>query len=388
MDKDIERALSKSKIGIITTGTHFLSSITFSMQHVMDESINTADVDGKIVRYNPNFFMKLPPTGRIFVMAHESWHVALNHLGRTGTKDHELYGKAADYVINLILVTAGFIMPKVTIEMLKNAPPGSDIKEGDNLGLLNYRFEGMSTDEVYEILKKEDPPKPTMMDGDLRPASSPEEAKEIQESIKQNIVKAIARSKLSGTDEPGSIPGEIQRLIHKLLNPKLPWETLLRRFLIEVVKNDYTWKRPNKRFFPDFILPSQHSNSLGHLALVIDTSMSFTDKQATAALSEIRYIHRLFKPSKLTVMTCDARIHDIYEIGPNDRVDDLKFNGGGGTRFEPVFKHFEKKPPQALIYFTDLYANPITKQPKYPVIWICSSQHTPALIGRTIYLKD
>ena len=391
MDKEIERALSKAKIDIIETGTHFLSAITFSMVHVMTKDIATACVDGKTVSYNPHFFMILEPTGRTFVMAHESWHVALNHIGRAvalSDEDRKIYFQAADYVINLILVNSGFLMPKVTEKMIQYAPPGSDIKLGDTVGLLDSRFEGMSTDEVFKILKEEAPPPQTMLDDDVCLMGTSEEQVEVEEEIKQIIVRAITRSKLAEGENPGDIPNEVQRTINKLLNPKLPWETLLRRFLTNTAKDNYTWKKPNRRFFPEFILPSQFSSSLGHLVFVLDTSCSLSDKQSTAALSEMRYVHRTFKPAKLTIMTCDRIIHDIYEIGPNERIEDLKFNGGGGTSFHPVFEHFKKKPPQALIYFTDLRARQITEKPKYPVMWICNSNHKPALIGKTIYLKD
>lgn len=385
MDKDT--ALSKAKIDIITKGSKFLSTITFSMKHVWCEDISIADVDGTTVRYNPKFFMLLEPKERVFLLAHESWHIALNHLTREGDRDRKIYNQAGDYVINQLLVDAGMSMPKISQKIINEYATKPGTKVGTAIGLQDNRFKGMSSDQVYDILIKENPsnPKSSMMDGDIKQPKSEEQCKEVEEKVKDTLVKAMARSKMAG-EEPGTVPGEIERLIDDLINPKLPWQQLLERFLSDRSKDDYSWKRPNKRFFPDFILPSQFSESLGHIAMVFDTSCSFTDKDLAEAMSEVRHVHKTFKPEKLTLMSCDWKVQDVYTIGPHERIQDLKFGGGGGTSFDPVFSYFEDNPPQALIYFTDLYAAPLEVIPKYPVIWICNSEHPAHPVGQTIYI--
>jgi len=374
---DKDTALTKAKIGILITGSKFLSTITFSLKHEWDNTINppTANTKGKVIKYHPDFFMSLTPEERIFLIAHESWHVALNHLTRGSNKDFSIYNKAADYIINLMLVDAGFIMPK---------------KDGKNIGLLDYQYKGMSTDQVYDLLKNnpnhQKNNSSSIMDGDIQPSASTEASEALEVDIKVILTKALTASKMAG-EKPGTIPGDIEREINELINPKLPWQKLLARFLTQFTKEQYSWKKPNKRFFPDMILPSLHSNTLGHVAIANDTSGSLFKEEQTAIVTEITQIHRTYKPDKLTILDCDYKIHNTYTVGPSDKIQDLKFKGGGGTSFFPVFDYFKKDPPILLIYFTDLYAEQITEVPPYPVIWVCTSKHKPAYIGTTIYLE-
>jgi len=365
MDKD--KALSKAKMGILIEGSKFLVTIVFSMNHVWDEAIPTAATNGKEVKYNPDFFMSLSPEERIFIIAHEAWHTALNHLTRGENKDQGLYNQAGDYVINQLLVDAGMKMPKG--------------------GLLNFEYKGLSTDQIYELLEVDPNSKNRgyTLEGDIEQNLSEEEKEELEVTTKLTLVKALAKAKMA-KESIGTIPNEVIRLIDDLINPKLPWEDLLQRFLTDRINDDFTWSRPNKYFLPEYILPSQYSETLGHIAIAIDTSGSLSKKELTSFLSEINYIHKTFKPSKLTILDCDYKIHNVYEITDSENIMDLEFTGNGGTSFHPVFNYLEDKAPQALIYFTDLYAEPIKKTPDYPILWICTSDHTEAKVGETIYL--
>ena len=62
--KDLERAFNKAKVGIIAGKSVFLSTILFSLKHVWDESIQTANVDGITMRLNPDWFYELPSQNR------------------------------------------------------------------------------------------------------------------------------------------------------------------------------------------------------------------------------------------------------------------------------------------------------------------------------------
>lgn len=398
MESELDTTLSQAKIGILNTKNTFIASIIFDLVHEWDNTIDTAATNGIKVKYNPKFFMALKKQERVFVVLHEAWHVALQHVtavgpNRVGDRNLDIFYKAGDYVINLMLINSGCTMPLISKELLKVFPEIPVSKLGEPFGLVDHAFKGLSTDQVYELIKDDPENQHESFMGndiDLGKGES-EEGNEaashvIQAKVTASIVRAMTKSKLAGEDV-GTIPGEVKRLVDKLINPKLPWEQLLRRFLNDANQEDFSWKKINRRFFPDYLLPSLHSEALGHIVVAIDTSGSLSNKGITAITSEIKYIHRKFSPEKMTILSCDWDINNVDIINPQDRIEDLDLLGGGGTSFFPVFKYCDKNPPVALIYFTDLYATPITKQPNYPVLWVCTSEHERAEIGQTIYLE-
>ena len=58
----------------------------------------------------------------------------------------------------------------------------------------------------------------------------------------------------------------------------------------------------------------------------------------------------------------------------------IKFKGGGGTRFTPVFDYMKDNPCEAqiLIYFTDGYGDKPAKPP-YPVMWVITPEGKNAI---------
>jgi predicted metal-dependent peptidase len=366
METNLEGKLLKAKIELMTRSA-FISTIALSMQHVITEATKTADVNGKVVRYNPKFLEGQTIAQFAGLMAHECWHVAFQHLARRGDRDPMIWNFAGDFIINSMLIKAGFEIPIG--------------------GLLSKKYdEEWSTDQVYDDLIKEG----TEFDEealmlDLRSdGGGGGKGIELDSHITNIIVRARTQSQISGK-AAGEIPDEIQRMIDELLNPKLPWPVILNRFLDQRVKEDYSWARRNRRFSTAY-MPSLHNHGLGHLTFAIDTSGSISDCELQEMLSEIKGIQQVFNPEHMTIIDCDSVIHTVYEVDQNTEIMDLKFSGGGGTAFQPVLDYVEKNPTQALVYFTDLYGEDELEPVNYPILWICNSDHEPATIGETVYV--
>ena len=360
--------LRHSKIDLMTKSV-FLSTICLSLKHEFSEVIPTAATNGLSILYNPDFLNGLSPAERTGLLAHEVWHVAFSHLTRVGTRDKMIWNKAGDYVINYMLTAAGFTIPKG--------------------GLYDERFREMSTEEVYEIIKEEpdDSHGGSDFEVDLLDPPPGLTSKDVESKITDMIIKAQIQSKIANKDK-GEIPGEISRAIDKLINPRLPWYEILQRYMSDLVKDDYSWAKPNKRFYPTYYLPSQQSYTIGQIVVAIDTSGSVNQEELTEMLTEIENIRDTFKPNKLTIIDCDAEIHNVFEIEKYDNILDLKFHGYGGTDFQPVIDYCNEISPEVLIYFTDLYADEVRDVGEYPILWICTSdnKHTQP-VGETIYLK-
>lgn len=365
--RTVEDYLNHAKITLMSKSV-FLSTICLSLKHEFTEDIPTAGTNGLSILYNPTFFASLTAPERAGLLAHEVWHVAFNHLTRVGDRDKLIWNYAGDYVINLMLTDSGYTIPKG--------------------GLYDTQYANMATEEVYEKIKKDSPEEhggSNFMEDLLDPPPGMK-ASDVASNVTDVIVRAQLQSRIAGKDK-GEIPNEISRAIDELINPKLPWNQILMRFLTDMVKDDYTWSRPNRRFFPNHYLPSQHSPTIGEVVVAIDTSGSVSLEELTEMLSEVECIRDTFKPEKLTIIDCDYKIHNEFKIKQHDNILDLKFTGDGGTSFQPVIDYCDERNPEVLIYFTDLYADDVVPVGDYPVLWICTSDHSPASMGETIYIN-
>ena len=364
MEIDLENKLLKAKIDLMSRSV-FISTIALSVRHIITDSVETAATDNLTIEYNPAFITKLTIPELCGLMAHECWHIAYMHLLRRGERDPLIWNYAGDYVINNGLIKAGFELPQG--------------------GLIDSKYDSeWSTDQVYDAIYT-DPPKGSNVILDVmgEPASGTEDDPKSAQAVKDILVRAQTQSQMSGK-ESGEIPAEISRIIDKLLNPKVPWEVVLNKFLDQRIHDEYSWARRNRRH--KAYMPSLYNYGLGHLTFAIDTSGSQDDDDLIGTLSEIKGIRDTFNPEKMTILDCDASIHNVYTIDQNTNIMDLKFSGGGGTRFQPVLDYITENPVQALVYFTDLYGENHLDEVSYPILWICNSDHEPAPIGTTVYV--
>ena len=340
---DLESKLLKAKVELMTRSV-FISTICLSVKHIITKLVPTAAVSATTIRYNPKLLESLTVQQLAAVIAHECWHLAFQHGARRGDRDHLIWNAAGDYVINLMLNKNGLQLPK--------------------WALMDSKYADMSTDQVYDDLiknKVDFTPEDLMVDLSDDPLDA-------NSNVTDIIIRAHTQAKASGCNMKGEIPDEIARTIDELLNPK------------------FSWDRRNRRYRHAY-MPSLHSYGLGHLTFAIDTSGSVSDDALQGMLSEIKGIRDTFSPERMTIIDCDARIHNIHEIDQTTDILSLKFNGGGGTSFQPVLDYVSDNPTQALVYFTDLYGEENLEKVEYPIMWICTSDHEPATIGETVYVN-
>ncbi len=358
---DKQQALNKAKINLMSRAdSAFFTTVCFSLKFMWDETIPTAATNGTAIKINSKFFMSLNPEERVFLLIHESMHVAYLHMDRLQTRDPAKFNVAADHVINLMLIERGFQMPKV--------------------GLADPIYKGMSTEEVYNLLPAQDPSKTDM---DIQPSDIPSE--ELEQAVQDILVRASIQSKMQN-DKAGSIPGEIQIFLDKLLDPKLPWNRILQKFLHSMSKNDYTFRKPNRRYFPDHYLPSLYSEKLTNLAIAVDTSGSVSDTDFLRFISEIHCILRMMKPDKITLIQFDTGIKEVSQVRSVQELSKVAFSGRGGTRIEPVLQWANENKPQALLVFTDGHFRFSNEDTKTKTIWLIhDNKKFVAPFGKTIH---
>jgi predicted metal-dependent peptidase len=170
----------------------------------------------------------------------------------------------------------------------------------------------------------------------------------------------------------GNCPAHAKRLCDELVNPKVDWRQVLRKFVEQRAKTRYDWSTPNRRYIAQgLFLPSRHSRELGDIVLVMDTSGSIDDEVMKQFAGELGGILEDFPTARVKVLYCDAEVYDGGEFTAQDVPFRLEGKGGGGTDFRPVFNMIrdEMETPKAVIYLTDLLGTFPDYEPEYPVLW-------------------
>jgi len=379
-----DKAISRAKMQIMhMKNTVFYATILFSLKLIWDESRETAATNGTDLIINPIWFLDLSEPKRIGLVLHEVLHVALSHMTRRGDRNPRVWNIAADHVINLTLLKAGYELP-----------------DG---GLWDSRFKGKSTEQVYTILideVHEDEANGGLgADGMAIPGGMdidcPVEEKDI-EVVEKAVAGIVQNAKIiadGASQMAGNAHNEALVQMQKVLNPELPWGVILMNYLTGIAKNDFTWKRPNRRYMPDYYLPTAYSENLGVIAEAVDASTSVEDREFASFIAATIDLQETMTPEKITVLTFDTKIRDVQEILPDTNIlEELEFHGRGGTNIQPVLQWAQDNNPVVLLVFTDGdFRWPDKKYwPDCPVVWLIhNDKHEgfKAPFGEVIFYK-
>ena len=201
---------------------------------------------------------------------------------------------------------------------------------------------------------------PTDEDEDGDPPPSEQEWKE-----RVMVARQVATSQGKGSDG-------LNRMVEDAVRPRLDPRALLMRFFTERAMADYSWKTPNVRYQGlGVYLPSLQDNTLGRIALWVDTSGSMDDVALAFARGIVESVIDECKPASVDIYYADdgVRQYDHFEQG-----DPLVWrpNGGGGTDFRPTFKAIaeQDEQPVCIVGITDLEGTLPDREPDVPSIFL------------------
>lgn len=346
------KALDKAKVELMSSpNSAFISTVCFSMKCLWKAEIPTAMTNGRAIWFNPYSYLALTPGQQLSRLLHETWHPALLHLDRVGNRNPRIWNMACDYFINLMLTDAGY--------------------EKIETWLWEPDYRGMSADEIYKLLVDNQPPGgfPEFDDEDLEPPKDEPERIDLQCHMDQVLIRAVMHSKMAG-DAPGTVPGMVQTYLDKLMNPILPWYRILLKHMHGLNKNDYSWKKPNRRYFPEHHLPSLYSESLDEIAAFVDISGSVSDADFTQTVSEVHSVIRQFRPRLLHFGQFDTEIKSMRKIKTVKELINTEFHGRGGTLIRPVIEWIAQNKPKLTLIFSDGGFRHYPEDPGTPVIWL------------------
>ncbi|UZA02945.1 DUF2201 family putative metallopeptidase [Moraxella bovis] len=360
----VKNLVSYAKIRLFNqSGMAFTSSLCSMLETVITDEVPYGATNGKQLLINPKTFMELTDNEQVFLLAHETLHVAYIHTLRRDDRDHQIFNMACDYVINLELVNQGMTMIQGV--------------------LLDRKYHGMSSEEVYDLLIKDNKPKPNNPLGDdIIPSDET-----ATEEITGKIIQAVHQAQRS--NNYGSVPDGVKRYIENLHKPKINWKAVLKRFMLNAGKADYSWKKPRKKLLNQgFYLPSINSFGLSKVTFAIDTSGSVDDEMFGQFISEIHHVFKQLNPDSIDLMLFDTSVKVHKPIKSINELKKVELIGCGGTKLVDTLEKYKKTDSKALIVITDGYFNTRLVNPKKPVLWVIfDNPQFTAPFGKVIHFK-
>ena len=365
-----------ARVGLLLRHPFFGNMATRLRILAADDWLPTAAVDGRNLYYNTQFFNAMNNKEIEFVVAHEILHMVFDHLGRREDRHPMLYNIAADYKVNNLLVRDRIGTKPSIVDCFQDFKYEADTSEDIYDKLFEDAKEaGKELQELLEQLDQEG----EMLDEHLddgdgngeegeeekdangnsvskkRPKYSKEELKKIRDEIKEGMMTA---AQAAGA---GNTPGEVQRMIKELTEPKMNWREILQQQIQSVIKNDFTFARPNRKsWHTGAILPGQDFDETIDIAVALDMSGSIGNAQAQDFLGEIKGIMDQYADYNIKVWCFDTKVYNEQDFSADGGEDLLNYEifGGGGTDFMANWEYMKEKDyvPKKFIMFTDGYA--------------------------------
>ncbi|TIH14075.1 hypothetical protein D0S45_13515 [Marinifilum sp. JC120] len=415
-----DRKLLKARADLLLQHP-FFGSLCLRMEPQEDRTCDGTWTDGKKFAYNPHFVDKLSHEELQGVLAHTIMHPACQHHKRRGNRDERLWNMACDYSINWILLEAGFDLPegflddekyhgknaediftdltknfdqagnpeigkkqdgpkRIDVEYEDGDGEGNDLESGDDDERSQTGDKGESSAEGMDSDEIEDSEGDTDQEqsadpggtGEVRDADEAESGDgDSGDETDKDWLLALAQATNQARD-CGDLPGGLERLVEKLLYPKLDWRELLDRFISARARNDYAWTPPNRRYLHmGLYLPSLSTEQLPEVVLAVDTSGSIAPQELEQFAAELSSILEAYDTT-IRVLWCDIEITGEQVFSRADLPLELQPQGGGGTDFRPVFNFIEHKniAPACLVYLSDMECGQFPEhEPDYPVLW-------------------
>ena len=415
--------MSKAR-AVLVLDQPFFGSLLLRLSPREDPQCQTMYTDGKNLGFNPDWVEELDLPTLKGVLCHEVMHLAAMHHTRRGDRDREKWNMACDYAINGIVEEAGFVLPEWRLrdprydgmeaeriysmfpvaapdnpeDANAHTPGGAQGESGGNRGSnpptkdSNKDHEGCG-----ESMGTKDP-KTRPQAGNPNQEGSigdPGGCGEVRDAVKEDGNSLSGSEQLQEEQEwkiavqqaaqiarrQGSLPGCLERLVQELTEPKIPWREVLSRFLTEVARNDYSWRRPNTRYIHTGIyLPQLRNEELGEVVVIADTSGSVSDDQIRQFAAEVHEILTMYdREAEISVLYVDSSFQGHDRVSGDDLPRGLTPRGGGGTDYRPGFEWLDEQAiePVCVVYLTDGRCNRFPEnEPDYPVLWTLTEKRS------------
>lgn len=436
-DEDDARQRMSKVISIMTQKHGFYAAKAMSAKiEICDDSMtSTGCTDGEHIWVNAGFVMENSIDVLIGLVCEECQHIYNGHTVRRGDRDSHTWNEAIDYSISPFLKAFGLDIG----EMYYDAKYAGMVAEAIYTKLISEQQEQKKKGNPNQPCNnggggaqggnQQSQSKPQQQDGKAnggakeQPGSSPgpgpgsgktrtiktrdKEGNSITKEIPaEDYGKVIDQIKPDGSalskEEQiqkadyyqmqaqqalviakacGSVPGEFENLIKKMLEPVIDYDGVILRAFMGDTPDDYSYARPNKRWLGclNLIYPGITKSGAGVIAIWVDTSGSVSDTEFRNFIGIVNNVLPVARPTQLIFIQGDRRTTDVTEYTEYDTIEEIKRKGYGGTSFVPFFQYLEDnhiKPDQAIV-LTDLEVGRSefpNDEPDYPVLFLSTNK--------------
>ena len=331
------RVLSESALRVSDCVTEllrkqpFFGSLVLRLPLRPDPSRETLATDGHEIRYSPRWVAETEAHLIETAMARVVMACALKHHTRRGERDPERWQMASQLVTHALVRDAGFTLPPdaeawddLSVEQAyhrlpnpeegdsgddgdassdaagagasaaaQSSPDGGDDDTGDpsesagDGDSQNQDGGGVDPDEGDGDGQGEDgasdaPPShdPSgtgeVMDANTRAGDDGDSGETpVDVAAEEQAWDEAMHQALNIARAEGKVPGQVEETVKGAHASTLDWRTLLRRYMTDAAKSDYSWSLPNRRFIDSGLyLPSIRSEGIETIAVIVDTSGS------------------------------------------------------------------------------------------------------------------
>ena len=365
--EEAERNLVKAKMFLMNQQDQaFISSVFLQVPHKIVLSIpkvDTAYTDGKQIVFSAQYLKDLDLEAFLFVMLHETWHIALGHctdpIFQQIAQDYpDELNRAMDHVINLMIKSQG-----IFVDATKYC--------------CDPQFENMDVMKVFHKIldpsAKEEKPENPEMPSDVQHSPFPDD--QAKEDFNNMIMGALTVAEQLGSDA-GDLPAEIQRRINDLRKPKLKWQRQIAALFSGRNNRKINPGKARRKYLPALHLPSYKRIKAGNLTIALDVSGSLSEEQLTELYSEVHSLYTQLNLKSLRLLQFNTQIVSDVMTSSLKEFNAIEIRGHGGTNIDPVFNYLKDEKTDALLIYTDGEFTPYTEAVKHKVIWVIKDNPT------------
>ena len=387
----------------------FFGSLALRLPIRADASRETLASDGKDIRYAPGWVAETDADRIKTALARVVLACALKHHTRRGERDPERWQQASQLVTHGLLRDAGFVLPPdaeawdgLSVEQAYDRLPEPPADAPAPKGAPQSNAGGGSNDPndspddsgpgEQDDSGTGDEDTATPPSGRTPPSFDPDGTGEIMDAAARwddDTDETVPPSADTAAEEQawdeamhqamslakaqGKVPGAVGEELGRAHRSALDWRALLRRYMTDAARHDYSWSIPNRRFIDGGLyLPSIRSEGIDTIAVIVDTSGSLPTDTLALFWAEVREIAAELQPETVALLQVDAAVQDTALYTSGDLPERVAIKGRGGTDFRPGFAWLSEQGlrPSCCLYLTDMECDRYPEtEPDYPVVW-------------------
>lgn len=365
----------------------FFGSVAADVEYQEAEDIKSIKNDGRNILYNPKYMSGLSAGDQVFLLAHELCHIAFEHTARGKGKDPMIWETATDAIINQMLkrdgldIIAGGIDYPEAIDYDAEQYYEILLKEKLDIELLFGKLEGQEN-PAGGTGNDEQPPESDDSEDDSEGEDNNdesdqelllEEEEDSENEDSEDDEHALVEEKES---KAGNAVNRDTRIVEEIGNcqPVIDW----RLILLDTINYGVDWSYTNAVLENGIVRPVLEEIPVPETEIVLDTSWSVDEELLRNFLRECKNILTF---SKLKAGCFDTVFYGFHDIRTEKDIEEMPFQGGGGTDFNVAAEAFTLRVDNRII-FTDGQAPIPDKYLK--AIWVVYGDETIEPAGGTV----